>query len=200
MLQQGYDSYLDYFNFGIRSLEFHLPGGPPCGQKLMTTFTLAGGVEWRGDHDRVSPPAEDEWTMPGVLELDTVRENNDAFRKAPIDPAPLLRQIAPVRKLLARGDVRPLYLSWLAGYYDPEDENALEPPVPAGLGSLAPPLQAMGVFYGLSPQLVAAAAARSPALPETGMPAMQWPMAEPARTMTQLRKAAGQGLAVRNEG
>ena len=43
MLQQGYDACLNYCSFAIRDLEFHLPGGPPCGQKLLRAFVLAGG-------------------------------------------------------------------------------------------------------------------------------------------------------------
>lgn len=135
-----------------------------------------------------------------------VKGDAEAFEKDPLDPAPLLRQIAPARKLLALGDVRPLYLAWLANYYDLEDENTLEPPVPAGLRSLPPPLQAMAVFYGLAPELVAAAAARSPAIAEptdedkTGMRTrnevrLAWPLAEPTRTMAELHALAADSRA-----
>jgi hypothetical protein len=190
MLRQGYDAELVYFNFGIRCLEFRLPGGAPCGLKLLRAFESAGGVEWFADHNHCGPLAEDERTMPGILALDPLRENDKAYKQRPFDPAPMLAQIAPVRKLLARGDVRALYLAWLAGYYRREDEDALEPPVPAGLCSLSPPLQAMAVFFGITEELIAAAAAGSPGLPDQDMPAVEWPMAKPARTLAQLHKAA----------
>ncbi len=56
-----------------------------------------------------------------------------------------LSAIVGVRSELAAGDLRPLYLAWLSAYgawerdedaFGDEDEDELEPPVPAGLGSL----------------------------------------------------------------
>ncbi|MGH3155115.1 MAG: hypothetical protein ACRDNF_00855 [Streptosporangiaceae bacterium] len=56
---------------------------------------------------------------------------------------------------LAAGDLRPLYLAWLAAWgiwerdedaFDYDEENDLEPPVPAGLGTLTAPQRALADF------------------------------------------------------
>ena len=75
----------------------------------------------------------------------------------------LLPEIAPVRELLLGGDLRPLYLAWLACSYDDESQ---EPPVPAGLGELTPALIAMAKLYAVSDDLIAAAAELSPPAPK----------------------------------
>ena len=73
----------------------------------------------------------------------------------------LLHKIAPIRNLLINGDLRPLYLAWLACNYD---EDSMEPPVPAGLGKLPRELKAMADFYELSNKFLATAAKQSPRL------------------------------------
>ena len=72
-------------------------------------------------------------------------------------------------------DLRPLYLAWLSAYggwesdedaFGGEDEDELEPPVPAGLGSLTAAQRALADFLRLDPDLLQAAAENSPGLPE----------------------------------
>ena len=81
-----------------------------------------------------------------------------------------------VRAELAAGDLRPLYLAWLAAYgtwerdedafgYDEEDE--LEPPVPVGLGVLTAPQRALADFLRLDADLLTIAAQASPPLAGT---------------------------------
>jgi hypothetical protein len=87
-----------------------------------------------------------------------------------------LSAIVGVRTELAAGDLRPLYLAWLAAYrtwerdegafgYDEEDE--LEPPVPAGLAVLTAPQRALADFLRLDADLLTIAAQASPPLAET---------------------------------
>ncbi|GAA3473327.1 hypothetical protein [Nonomuraea roseola] len=86
-----------------------------------------------------------------------------------------LSAIVGVRAELAAGDLRPLYLVWLSAYgtwerdedaFDYEVEDALEPPVPPGLGSLSAPQRALADFLRLDDDLLAAAAEASrPAQP-----------------------------------
>lgn len=74
-------------------------------------------------------------------------------------------RLAPLRDELLRGDLRPLYLGWLAGVTAGEvDDSALEPPLPAGLGQLSAPQTALAEFLEIDPDLLAAAASASPAL------------------------------------
>jgi hypothetical protein len=85
----------------------------------------------------------------------------------------LLSAIVGVRAELAAGDLRPLYLAWLAAYgawerdedvFDRDADHDLEPPVPPGLGTLTAPQRALAEFLRLDDNLLATAAQTSPAL------------------------------------
>lgn len=68
-------------------------------------------------------------------------------------------RLAPLRDELLRGDLRPLYLGWLAGVSAGEiDDDAFEPPVPPGMSRLSAAQQALIEFLEIDPDLVAAAA------------------------------------------
>jgi hypothetical protein len=78
-----------------------------------------------------------------------------------------------VRTELGAGDLRPLYLGWLAAYgtwerdeeaFDYDEENDLEPPVPAGLGALTAPQRALTGFLRLDSDPLTIAAQASPPL------------------------------------
>jgi len=86
-----------------------------------------------------------------------------------------LSAIVGVRSELAAGDLRPLYLAWLSAYgawerdedaFDDEDEDEVEPPVPAGLGSITAPQRALADFLRLDSGLLELTAEASPGLPE----------------------------------
>ncbi|RKS10274.1 hypothetical protein DFP74_6034 [Nocardiopsis sp. Huas11] len=78
-----------------------------------------------------------------------------------------LAGIAPVRAELLGGDRRLLYLAWLLSVQadDELDDGELEPPVPAGLGSLSAPLCAVAEFLRIDSDLLSVAAQGSPPLP-----------------------------------
>jgi hypothetical protein len=73
-----------------------------------------------------------------------------------------LPSLLPLRADLAGGDLRSLYLGWLAGaeagLLDDED---IEPPVPPGLGRLSAPLKSFAEFLRLDEDLLAVAASQS---------------------------------------
>lgn len=76
-----------------------------------------------------------------------------------------MARLLPLRDELLRGDLRPLYLGWMALLCSGElDDDALEPPVPAGLGTLTPAQEALAEFLLLDQDLLAVAAQASPAL------------------------------------
>jgi hypothetical protein len=86
-----------------------------------------------------------------------------------------LSAIVGVRSELAAGDLWGLYLAWLSAYggwerdedaFGDEAEDAVEPPLPAGLGSLTAPQRALADFLRLDPDLLAVVAQASPELPE----------------------------------
>jgi hypothetical protein len=74
----------------------------------------------------------------------------------------LFQRIVPLRELLIAGDLRPLYVAWLACAGD----EAQEPPVPTGLKDLPPAVEALAEFYAVDGDLLAAAAERSQAATE----------------------------------
>lgn len=76
-----------------------------------------------------------------------------------------MRRLAPLRDELLRGDMRPLYLGWLAGASELDDADR-EPEVPRGLANLSPAQQALVEFIEVDPDMLAAAAAGSTCTPE----------------------------------
>lgn len=67
-----------------------------------------------------------------------------------------MQRLAPLRDDLSCGDLRPLYLGWLASTRE-LDDDVLEPEVPPGLADLSRPQQALVEFIEIDPDLLAAA-------------------------------------------
>lgn len=150
MLRHGYDIHLHYANFGIRKLMIRLPAGLPCDRQTFERFQT-DAVTWKAE----------KRGKGGILEV--YPEADAGTFDYLHDPDELLPEIAPVREQLIGGDLRALYILWLANCFDEEE---IEPPVPAGLGKLTPALDAIAEFYELGEDLIAAAAQRSPPLPK----------------------------------
>ncbi|THF60338.1 hypothetical protein [Pseudothauera rhizosphaerae] len=77
-----------------------------------------------------------------------------------------MQRLLPLRDELLRGDLRPLYLGWLAGAGELSGDEA-EPEVPAGLSALSPAQQALAEFLEIDSDMLAAAAAGSAPMPQT---------------------------------
>jgi hypothetical protein len=150
MLRRGYDVHLHFANFGVRRLMFRLPGGLPCDRKTFQALCPEYGVEWIADKKGSG----------GILEI-CPDADAGSYEDNYFDVGSLLHEVAPIRAELIGGDVRALYLAWLAC---PCDDESSEPPVPAGLGKLTRAQSAMAGFYEVSDDLLAAAAERSPPL------------------------------------
>jgi len=81
-----------------------------------------------------------------------------------------LASLLPIRADLISGDYRALYLGWLGAIESGEiDDDALEPPVPAGLGTLNASLNRLADFLRLSRELIAAAAEASSGEQSSGL-------------------------------
>ena len=73
-----------------------------------------------------------------------------------------MASLMPLRSDLLRGDLRCLYLGWLRRAQDGGlDEDAMEPPVPAGLQELSGSLDALIEFLEINEDLVEVAAQAS---------------------------------------
>ncbi len=80
-----------------------------------------------------------------------------------------LSSLAPIRADLAAGDLRALYIAWLAGAQNGEfGDDDEEPPCPPGLGKLSAALGSLAEFLRIDQDLIEEAATASPNLPTLG--------------------------------
>lgn len=98
------------------------------------------------------------------------QENEDYDRYAAADGSGWMARLAPLRDEILAGDLRPLYLGWLAAAACGEfDADVPEPPVPPGLDKPSAAQRALWDFLDVDPDWLAAAgegaAAPAPADP-----------------------------------
>jgi hypothetical protein len=98
--------------------------------------------------------------------LDFRSENEDGDDGWIEDDNDTLSSLIPLRVELAAGDLRALYIAWLAGVQNGEcnDDNE-EPPCPPGLGQLSAAIEAFADFLRVDQDLIDAAATLSPDFP-----------------------------------
>jgi hypothetical protein len=198
LMERYYDAHLYVANWGTHRVMFRLPGD----------LLDPDGVEDYCVDDQVSA-----WTKDEFIVLDVVSEDHAGEFDADDDTEALLSAIVGVRSELAAGDLRPLYLAWLAAYgawerdedaFDRDADDDLEPPVPPGLGALTAAQRALADFLRLDNDLLATAAVASPPLAETADDPddlATWvtglPVAEKDRLLTQVVR--GEAARVRIE-
>lgn len=76
--------------------------------------------------------------------------------------------LVPLRSDLLAGDLRGLYLAWLAAVPTELEDDTVEPPVPPGIGKLTAPLTALADFLRVDDDLLAVAAQADPGEPPAG--------------------------------
>lgn len=151
MLRRGYDLYLQYANYGVRSLCVRLPQG----------FPDPRAAEPYMDDEAVQFVA-DQTGSGGSLIIQPYYDPGDVSELTEVQH--LVDELVPLREEILHGDLRPLYLAHLAASLAAADE-VCERPVPAGLGALTAAQRALAAFYELPDALLAAAAQASPPLP-----------------------------------
>jgi hypothetical protein len=157
LMERYFDAFVYLASWGSRELQFRLPRrlfAPALAQPYLREDSLS--LRTRGDHVilkfRVDAEDEGRWTH-GEGWLDS---------------------LLPLREALLLGDLRALYIGWLAGASGPghedEDEDeegeggeVVEPPVPPGLGESSEALRALADFLFVPEDLVAVAAKANPA-------------------------------------
>jgi hypothetical protein len=158
MMQRYYDAHLYFANWGTHRIMLRLPR-TLLDPEIAGQYCVDGQVNMSTTREYV------------ILDLTSEDESGEWVEGAEDS----LAAIVGVRSELAAGDLRPLYLAWLSAYggWEPdedgfggEDEDDLEPPVPAGLGSLTAAQRALADFLRLDPDLLQVAAEASPGLPE----------------------------------
>ncbi len=132
----------------------------------LATFDKAELKLFATRHALTIEASNDHWIIDWSLDES---ENYDRFGMD--DGSGWMRRLVRLRDELLRGDLRPLYLGWLAGAATGEVRDAaLEPEVPLDLSRLSPPQRSLVEFLEIDPDLLSAAAAGSPsaAQPEAG--------------------------------
>jgi hypothetical protein len=157
LMQRYYDAHLYLANWGTHRIMLRLPR-TLLDPEIAGRYCVDGQVSISTTRDYV------------ILDLTSEDEAGEWVE----DAEDSLSAIVGVRSELAAGDLRPLYLAWLSGYgvwerdedaFADEDEEEVEPPVPAGLGSLTAPQRALADFLRLDSGLLEVAAEASPGLP-----------------------------------
>lgn len=121
------------------------------------TFRKADIEPYESDYTLTIDGSRGHWIFNWNLD-----ESQDYDRFAVDDGSGWMSRLAPLREELLRGDLRPLYLGWLAGVAA-MGEMTQEPEVPPGLADLSPAQRALVEFLEVDSDLLAAAAAGSAA-------------------------------------
>jgi hypothetical protein len=139
MMRRGFDLHLHFANYGVRKLMLRLPHGFPGGAEVLKPYLIKYNLEWQRDNHGSG----------GVLTIhpESDGENWDDYVSNLED---VLTGLIPVRKMLINGDLRPLYLAWLACH----SFESQEPPVPAGMKALPAALKVMADFYEIDQDCV----------------------------------------------
>jgi hypothetical protein len=154
-MKHYFDAHLYLSNFGCRSLHLRLPIAL-VDREAVRPYELDDVLEVRTTQTHL------------IFSLHNNEEPGRDYDEFDEDPSSVLSMLLPVRDLLARGDLRPLYLAWLVGVQNGlVDDHVQEPPVPPGLKQRAGVLQDLANFLWLEPELVEVAARRSAEWTET---------------------------------
>lgn len=127
----------------------------------LATFRKAELKPFATKHTLTIEAGDEHWVIDWSLD-----ESEDYDRFAMEEGSGWMQRLMPLRDELLRGDLRPLYLGWLAAAGESGDD-ALEPVVPPGLSALSPAQQALVEFIEVDPDMLAAAAACSAPASET---------------------------------
>ncbi|MGN6368108.1 MAG: hypothetical protein ACTHN5_07605 [Phycisphaerae bacterium] len=149
-LRRYYDLHLHYANWGTHRFGMGIPAKAVDGEQWKAYFPEGGIGDLKRNGDRL------------VVVFESGDESGDWDGEEVT-----MAELAPIREEVLSGDLRPLYLGWLAGISDPYadiEDDALEPPVPAGLKSLTPAQKAFATFLRVDEEILGVAAEASAAM------------------------------------
>jgi len=155
-------------------------------RKTVEAMTVSDSLKFR--------TTKTHWIITWSLE-----ESEDYDRFAVADGRAWMARLVPIRDELLRGDIRSLYIGWLAAFgADMMDDDESEPLPVEGLGSLTAAQQALAEFLEVDEDLLAGAGMGSPA-PQDEAPSQKettdWLAKLPKEEVTAILKLllAGQG-------
>jgi hypothetical protein len=191
MVERYYDAFLYLANWGTREVMLRLPANV-LAPALASRYCRTDSASSRSSNGNV------------ILYL--CRSNEDGDEWDDRDGEGWLASIVSVRGELADGDLRLLYLAWLhSAGLEQLDEDAVEPPVPAGLGSLSASLRSLVDFLRIDQDLLAVAAEASDPIRDKAAPSQKqlaaWVRALPEKEKDELilRVLAGKDAHLRTE-
>ncbi len=154
LVEKYFDAFVYVANWGTHSLTLRVPR-EFINFKGASSYKAGDGLSVRRKGTHVIVDFESGDDADGEL------DEGDSW----------MSTLVPLREHLLNGDMRPLYLGWLAcaGADELDDEDP-EPPVPPGLRKLDAPLEALAEFLRVDPGLLAAAAEASPDAAPVGPP------------------------------
>lgn len=182
-MRRYFDAFVYTANWGSSQLMLRLP---------RSTFDRAGLQAFVAPPSLTIDATDAHWIIAWSLD-----DSEDDARFGMDDGSGWMRRLAPLRDELLRGDLRPLYLGWLAAAaVGALKDHALEPVLPPGLAELSPAQQALAEFLAIDADLLAAAAAASPAAARQdddldGWLA-QWTPRQMAAVLRQMAQGQGQ--------
>ncbi|MEO7733345.1 MAG: hypothetical protein ABIY55_20455 [Kofleriaceae bacterium] len=162
LMARYFDAHLYFANWGTHRLMLRLPKARVDASALKPYFGIgpAARLTSVGEH---------------VL-LDLGSDTDEPEPDEEIGSS--LAVLSPLRAELMRGDLRPAYLAWLLAVDGASvDDNAKEPPVPAGLATLSAAQAAMVEFLRIDVDLVAVAAGASATATDDGAAFRRWVVA-----------------------
>lgn len=134
LVDKYFDAFLYVANWGSRRLSFRVP---------KSTFALATAQPYCVDDN-----LEARVTATHViLDFRSEREGGDAFEGG----EGWLTSLLPLRADLMAGDLRCLYLAWLAAKKNNQISDEEKPPTPPKIGRLSASLQRFAEFLRVSP-------------------------------------------------
>lgn len=151
VLREYFDGFLYWANWGSPQLAFRFPRGI-LPKNLLDGYDLEDFASFKSYKDC------------DILNIQFGEmEGPDYWTNYELGP------LMPIREELMQGDLRSLYIVWLAaqemmGTYDEEEEYEVEmPPVPPGMGELTGAQEELAVLFQVPEELLVAAAEHSAA-------------------------------------
>ncbi|MBN2295287.1 MAG: hypothetical protein JXM70_22845 [Pirellulales bacterium] len=156
LLKRGYDIYLHYANFGIRTVAFRLSAGLPFPKSLWSQYIEIGELKCKKDQ-------KGEACIVSLNPYHELGEIEEIW-----NPGEYMEDMVEMRRRLVVGDPRALYTLWLCAAMDDEsvEPDIVEPPVPGGLSECVEEFGKFLEFFGLDPLVLIAAAEGSTDAPK----------------------------------
>ena len=181
LVTKYFDLMLYYANWGTHRLLLGLPADA-VKLRAMQVYASSDVIDFRKSGDRIL--------------IDFVSQSED-YDDDFTEGGGQMASLAPIRSEILCGDLRPLYVGWLAGIFD-EDSADRSPPIPPGLDDLTPAQIALANYLRVDDDLLEAACRRSQPAAPPKLPLKDWIGQLPQEEKNQLLfdAASGEGMRV----